>query len=119
MELITGRYERDGEGRNVYAERFERLKLKVGTEKPTANCERNDVVGKLVERVNGDGKKFAPKSFRQFCGLLAPLSLPELYELLKACESARSFGAMFWFRVRDRRRKLSTGCPLTRTPRRV
>lgn len=104
MQVLHQRTQQDADGANFTAQLWSplltRIKRDVST---TANCERTEVINKLLEGINATVKPpRKPATWKQVNGQVRGRSLPQLYALLKACQTARVFGAMFWTLVKKK-----------------
>lgn len=107
MQVLHQRTEQDADGANYTAQLWSPLLARIKRDATTtANCERTEVVNKLLDGINATVKTpRKPATWKQVNGQVRGLSLPQLYALLKACQTARVFGAMFWHLARERRTK--------------
>lgn len=74
------------------------LFLKLPEVSKVRTSERAEAIRPFVERLkNKQGKSYSPA----FIGMkLAHVKTPDLYFLLKKCEQANNFGAMFWYSIK-------------------
>lgn len=71
--------------------------------KSSRRTERGDLVTDFTERVNLERGSLKPVSVSYVAYLLSPLSVSQLYMLLKKCNAADSFSAMFWYHAKPKK----------------
>lgn len=105
MQTLNVRTEQDGDGANRKVVAFAELRMRVAHEAGNdANCERTDVVNKILAGVNASvAPGRLPATWAQINGNLRGLPLHELYRLHRDCQNARVYGAMFWYLAKRRR----------------
>lgn len=75
----------------------------IGRQKTKSNHERGDLVGVLVDELNKTAKP--PVTWKQINGQLRGYTNQGIYILTQECHRARNFGAFFWWKLKENRRK--------------
>jgi hypothetical protein len=66
--------------------------------------ERGDLITEFAERLNAErSAPYKPLSISYVAYLLSHIKVSELYLLLKKCNEAKSFTALFWYYVKPKK----------------
>ncbi len=65
--------------------------------------ERGDLITEFTEKLNQDRVGRKPLAVSAVAYLLSPYSVSDLYLLLRKCNEAKSFGALFWYHTKPKK----------------
>lgn len=65
--------------------------------------ERGDLVTEFTERLNSNRGAYKPLTVSYIAFLLSHINVSDLYLLLKKCNEAKSFSALFWYYVKPKK----------------
>jgi hypothetical protein len=73
--------------------------------KSGARSERDELLDKFLDKLNSARVSggFAPLSHPRVAKLLKGMDTQAMYALYRECDQAKSFGGLFWFKVKGRK----------------